>query len=33
MRPDGKPVKHLPPLVAAIPSILPKLYDAQNTII
>lgn len=32
MRPDGKQVKNLPPLVAAIPYIMPKRYDAQNTI-
>lgn len=32
MRPDGKRVKDLPPLVAAIPYIMPKRYDAQNTI-
>ena len=32
MRPDGKRVKGLPPLVAAIPYIMPKRYDAQNTI-
>ena len=32
MRPDGKRVKGLPPIVAAIPYIMPKRYDAQNTI-
>ena len=32
MRPDGKRVKNLPPIVAAIPYIMPKRYDAQNTI-
>ena len=32
MRPDGKRVKDLPPIVAAIPYIMPKRYDAQNTI-
>lgn len=32
MRPDGTRVKGLPPLVAAIPYIMPKRYDAQNTI-
>lgn len=32
MRPDGTRVKDLPPLVAAIPYIMPKRYDAQNTI-
>lgn len=32
MRPDGKRVKDLPPLVAAIPYIMPKRYDACNTI-
>jgi hypothetical protein len=32
MRPDGKRVKNIPPLVAAIPYIMPKRYDAQNTI-
>ena len=32
MRPDGKRVTGLPPLVAAIPYIMPKRYDAQNTI-
>ena len=30
MRPDGKRVKDLPPIVAAIPYIMPKRYDAQN---
>lgn len=28
MRPDGKRVKDLPPIVAAIPYIMPKRYDA-----
>ena len=32
MRPDGTRVKNLPPLVAAIPYIMPKQYDAWNTI-
>ena len=32
MRPDGKRVKDLPPILAAIPYIMPKRYDAQNTI-
>ena len=32
MRPDGTRVKDLPPIVAAIPYIMPKRYDAQNTI-
>ena len=32
MRPDGTRVKNLPPLVAAIPYIMPKRYDAWNTI-
>lgn len=32
MRPDGTRVKDLPPLVAAIPYIMPKRYDAQNTV-
>ena len=32
MRPDGKRVKGLPPIVTAIPYIMPKRYDAQNTI-
>ena len=32
MRSDGTRVKGLPPLVAAIPYIMPKRYDAQNTI-
>lgn len=32
MRPDGKRVKGLPPIVAAIPYIMPKRYDAQNTV-
>ena len=32
MRPDGKRVKDLPPIVAAIPYIMPKRYDAWNTI-
>ena len=27
MRPDGTRVKDLPPLVAAIPYIMPKRYD------
>ena len=32
MRPDGTRVKNLPPIVAAVPYIMPKRYDAQNTI-
>lgn len=32
MRPDGTRVKDLPPLVAAIPYIMPKRYDAWNSI-
>ena len=32
MRPDGTRAKDLPPLVAAIPYIMPKRYDAQNTV-
>lgn len=32
MRPDGTRVTDLPPIVAAIPYIMPKRYDAQNTI-
>ena len=32
MRADGKRVKDIPPLVAAIPYIMPKRYDAQNTV-
>ncbi len=32
MRPDGKRVKGLPPIVAAVPYIMPKRYDAQNTV-
>lgn len=32
MRPDGKRVKGLPPIVAAVPYIMPRRYDAQNTI-
>ena len=32
MRPDGARVKNLPPIVAAIPYIMPKRYDAQNSI-
>ncbi len=32
MRPDGKRVKDLPPIVSAIPYIMPKRYDACNTI-
>lgn len=32
MRPDGIRVKDLPPLVAAIPYIMPKRYDAWNSI-
>ena len=27
MRPDGKRVKDLPPIVAAIPYIMPKRYE------
>ena len=32
MRPDGTRVKNLPPIVAAVPYIMPKRYDAWNTI-
>ena len=32
MRADGKRVKNLPPIVAAVPYIMPKRYDAQNMI-
>lgn len=32
MRPDGTRVKDLPPLVAAISYIMPKRYDAWNSI-
>lgn len=32
MRPDGTRVKDLPPLVAAIPYIMPKCYDAWNSV-
>ena len=32
MRPDGTRVKNLPPIVAAVPYIMPKRYDAQNSI-
>ena len=32
MRPDGTRVKDLPPLVAAIPYIMPKRYDVWNSI-
>lgn len=32
MRADGKRVKDLPPIVSAIPYIMPKRYDAQNMI-
>ena len=32
MRADGKRVKDLPPIVAAVPYIMPKRYDAQNTV-
>ena len=32
MRPDGKRVKGLPPIIAAVPYIMPKRYDAMNTI-
>lgn len=32
MRPDGTRVKDLPPLVAAIPYIMPKRYDAWNSV-
>ena len=32
MRPDGKRVKDIPPIVAAIPYIMPKRYDAWNSI-
>ena len=32
MRPDGTRVKDLPPIVAAIPYIMPKRYDAWNSI-
>lgn len=32
MRPDGTRVKGLPPIVAAVPYIMPKRYDAWNSI-
>ena len=32
MRPDGTRVKGLSPIVEAIPYIMPKRYDAQNTV-
>ena len=32
MRPDGTRVKDLPPLVAPIPYIMPKRYDAWNSV-
>ena len=32
MRPDGKRVKGLDPILAAMPYIMPKRYDAENTI-
>lgn len=32
MRPDGKRVKGLSPILAAMPYIMPKRYDAQNTV-
>ena len=32
MRPDGTRVKNLPPIVAAIPYIMPKRYDAWNSV-
>ena len=32
MRPDGKRVKGLSPILAAMPYIMPHRYDAQNTI-
>ena len=32
MRPDGKRVKGLSPILAAMPYIMPKRYDAENTI-
>ena len=32
MRPDGKRVKDLPAIQAAIPYIMPRRYDAQNFI-
>ena len=32
MRPDGKRVKGLSPIVAIVPYIMPKRYDAQNTV-
>ena len=32
MRPDGTRVKDLPPLGAAIPYIMPKRYDAWNSV-
>lgn len=32
MRPDGTRVKDLPPIVAAVPYIMPKRYDAWNSI-
>ena len=32
MRPDGKKVKGLTPIVSIIPYIMPHRYDAQNTV-
>lgn len=32
MRADGKRIKNLPPILMAIPYIMPKRYDAQNTV-
>ena len=32
MRPDGKKVKGLTPIVSIIPYIMPQRYDAQNTV-
>ena len=32
MRPDGKRVKGLTPIVSIIPYIMPRRYDAQNTV-
>ena len=32
MRPDGKRVKGLTPIVSIIPYIMPQRYDAQNTV-
>ena len=32
MRPDGKRVKGLTPIVSILPYIMPQRYDAQNTV-